>query len=131
VSTIILLAGFSIFNILTLMVLDKVREIAVLRSMGYRRRDISAVFLWQGLLIAAIGSILGCAVGAALTYGISKIPANIRGLLTTSHFLVHWSVNHYVVASLIAFVAIFLASYFPARRAAKLAPVTILRGGGQ
>ena len=131
VSTIILLAGFSIFNILTLMVLDKVREIAVLRSMGYRRRDISAVFLWQGLLIAAIGSALGCAVGAALTYGISKIPVNIRGLLTTSHFLVHWSVGHYLMASLIAFVAIFLASYFPARRAAKLAPVTILRGGGQ
>ncbi len=131
VSTIILLAGFGIFNILTLMVLDKVREIAVLRSMGYRRRDISAIFLWQGLLIATLGSTFGCALGAGLTYGISKIPVNIRGLLTTSHFLVHWNVNHYVLASLIAFVAIFLASYFPARRAAKLAPVAILRGGGQ
>lgn len=56
VSTIIVLAGFGIFNILTLMVLEKVREIAILRSMGYRRGDISAIFLWQGLLIAAIGS---------------------------------------------------------------------------
>ena len=49
VSTIIVLAGFGIFNILTLMVLEKVREIAILRSMGYRRGDISAIFLWQGL----------------------------------------------------------------------------------
>jgi len=131
VSTIILLAGFGIFNILTLMVMDKVREIAVLRSMGYRRADISAIFLWQGFLVALIGSALGCALGAALAYGISQIPVDIKGLLTTKRFLVHWSVTHYLEASAIAFIAIFLASYFPSRRAAKLAPVAILRGSGQ
>jgi lipoprotein-releasing system permease protein len=131
VSTIILLAGFGIFNILTLMVLDKVREIAVLRSMGYRRRDISAIFLWQGFLVAAIGSVLGCALGALLTFGVSQIPVDIRGLLSTKHFLVHWSLNDYFVATLMAFIAIFLASYFPSRRAARLAPVAILRGSGQ
>jgi lipoprotein-releasing system permease protein len=131
VSTIILLAGFGIFNILTLMVMDKVREIAVLRSMGYRRSDISAVFLWQGFLVALIGSILGCLLGAALTYGISQIPVDIRGVLTTKRFLVNWSAMDYLAATAIAFVAIFLASYFPSRRAARLAPVDILRGSGQ
>lgn len=131
VSTIILLAGFGIFNILTLMVLDKVREIAVLRSMGYERRDISAIFLWQGFLVAAVGAGLGCGLGALLTYAIAQIPVNITGLLTTKHFLVHWSLSHYLGGSLVAFVAICLASYFPARRAARLEPVTILRGGGQ
>ena len=131
VSTIILLAGFGIFNILTLMVMDKVREIAVLRSMGYRRKDISAIFLWQGLLVALIGSLLGCVLGAALTYGISQIPVEIKGFLSTKRFLVHWSATDYWAATVIAFVAIFLASYFPSRRAARLAPVDILRGSGQ
>ncbi len=63
VSAIIMLAGFGIFNVLTLMIIDKVREIAILRSMGYQRRDISAIFLWQGFLVAAAGSVLGCALG--------------------------------------------------------------------
>jgi lipoprotein-releasing system permease protein len=131
VSTIILLAGFGIFNLLTLMVLDKAREIAVLRSMGYRRRDISAIFLWQGFLVVLVGSVLGCLLGALLTWGVSQIPVDIRGLLSTKRFLVHWSVTDYLVATLMAFVAVFLASYFPSRRAARLAPVAILRGSGQ
>src|SRR5213082_3865961 len=67
VSLIILLAGFGIFNVLTMSVLSKVREIAILRSMGYRRIDISAIFLWQGGMIAAAGSIIGCAAGALFT----------------------------------------------------------------
>lgn len=131
VSTIIVLAGFGIFNILTLMVLEKVREIAILRSMGYRRGDISAIFLWQGLLVAVIGSTLGCGLGALLTWGVSRIPIKLRGFFATEHFLVCWSWYHYLAAIAIAFVGVFLASYFPARRAAKLAPVTILRGSGQ
>ena len=131
VSTIIVLAGFGIFNILTLMVIEKVREIAILRSMGYRRSDISAIFLWQGLLVAVIGSTLGCVLGALLTWGVSRIPIKMRGFFATEHFLVYWSWYHYLTAVAIAFVGVFLASYFPARRAAKLAPVTILRGSGQ
>jgi lipoprotein-releasing system permease protein len=131
VSTIIVLAGFGIFNILTLMVLEKVREIAILRSMGYRRADISAIFLWQGLLIAVIGSVVGCGPGALLTWGVSRIPIRMRGFFATEHFIVYWSWHHYVAAMAIAFAGIFLASYFPARRAARLAPVSILRGSGQ
>jgi lipoprotein-releasing system permease protein len=131
VSTIIVLAGFGIFNILTLMVLEKVREIAILRSMGYRRSDISAIFLWQGLLVAVIGSTLGCILGALLTWGVSRIPVRVRGFFATDHFLVYWTWHHYAAAIGIAFVGVFLASYFPARRAAALAPVAILRGSGQ
>src|SRR5207248_1058427 len=73
VSLIILLAGFGIFNVLTMSVLAKIKEIAILRSMGYRRSDISAIFLWQGALIAAAGSVLGCLLGALMTWGVSHI----------------------------------------------------------
>ena len=97
VSLIILLAGFGIFNVLTMSVLAKIKEIAILRSMGYRRIDISSIFLWQGALIAAAGSLLGCALGALMTWGVSHIPIRLRGLLYTNYFLVTWDWRHYVV----------------------------------
>ena len=128
VSLIILLAGFGIFNVLTMSVLSKVKEIAILRSMGYRRLDISAIFLWQGALIAAAGSLLGCLLGALMTWGVSHIPIRIRGLLYADHFLVTWDWRHYFWATLLAILAVFIASYVPARRAAELPPVATIRG---
>jgi lipoprotein-releasing system permease protein len=128
VSLIILLAGFGIFNVLTMSVLAKVREIAILRSMGYRRIDISAIFLWQGALIAAAGSLIGCLLGSVMTWGMSQIPIRIRGLIYADHFLVVWDWRHYVWATLLAIVAVFIASYVPARHAAQLPPVATLRG---
>ena len=88
--------------------------------MGYRRRDISAIFLWQGALIAAAGSVLGCLLGALMTWGVSHIPIRLRGLFYTNYFLVTWDWRHYVFATLLAILAVFIASYVPARRAAEL-----------
>jgi len=131
VALVILLAGFGIFNILTMSVLEKVREIAILRSMGYQRQDISAIFLWQGFIVATLGSLLGAAFGALMTFAVSRIPLKVRGILYADSFIVHWSIWHYIYATVIAFIAVLLASYFPARRAANLAPVDTLRGSGQ
>src|SRR5213079_1992267 len=117
VSLIILLAGFGIFNVLTMTVLSKVKEIAILRSMGYRRIDISAIFLWQGAMVAIAGSVLGCLLGAALTWGVSHIPIRVRGLLYANHFLVTWNWAHYFWATVLAVIAVFIASYVPAKRA--------------
>jgi lipoprotein-releasing system permease protein len=127
-SLIILLAGFGIFNVLAMSVLAKIKEIAILRSMGYRRIDISWIFLWQGALIAAAGSLVGCLLGALMTWGMSHIPIHLRGLLYTNHFVVTWEWQHYVFATLLALLAVFIASYVPARRAAELAPVVTIRG---
>ena len=128
VSLIILLAGFGIFNVLTMTVLAKVKEIAILRSMGYRRVDISAIFLWHGAIIAAAGAVLGCLLGALMTLGVSRIPIQVRGLIYANHFLVSWNAWHYISATVLAVIAVFIASYVPARRAAMLPPVATLRG---
>ncbi len=128
VSLIILLAGFGIFNVLTMTVLAKVKEIAILRSMGYRRSDISAIFFWQGAMIALGGVTLGCTLGALMTWGVSKIPIEVRGLLYANHFLVTWNWRHYLWATILALIAVFIASYVPSRRAALLPPVETLRG---
>ncbi len=130
VSLIILLAGFGIFNVLTMTVLSKVKEIAILRSMGYRRGDISAIFLWQGAMIAGAGSILGCGAGALLTTVVARIPIRVRGLIYANHFLVAWDWRHYFWATLLALVAVAIATYVPARRAGLLSPVSTLRGTG-
>jgi lipoprotein-releasing system permease protein len=128
VSLIILLAGFGIFNVLTMTVLSKIKEIAILRSMGYRRGDISAIFLWQGALIATTGSVIGCVLGALLTLAVSHIPLHVRGLLFTDYFPVASDWHHYLWATLLAIIAVAIASYVPARRAAELPPVETLRG---
>ncbi len=130
VSLIILLAGFGIFNVLTMTVLSKLKEIAILRSMGYRRGDISAIFLWQGALIGVLGSLVGCLAGALMTWGVSHIPIKVRGLLYADHFLVAWDWRHYFWATILAIIAVFIASYVPARRAGWLSPVVTLRGSG-
>ncbi len=128
VSLIILLAGFGIFNVLTMTVLSKLKEIAILRSMGYRRGDISSIFLWQGALIGLVGSVVGCLFGALMTWGVSHIPIKVRGLLYANHFLVSWNWSHYFWATVLAIIAVFIASYVPARRAGLLSPVVTLRG---
>ena len=84
--------------------------------------------LWQGALIAVAGSVFGCLLGALMTWGVSHIPIRIRGLLYTDYFLVTWDWRHYVFATLLAILAVFIASYVPARRAAELPPVVTLRG---
>lgn len=131
VSLIIALAGFLIFNTLTMAVMEKIREIAILRSMGYRRWDISIIFLGQGFLVATLGSLLGAGAGALFTWLVSLIPIKVTGFFYTDRFLVAWSWEHYALAALIAFVAVLGASWLPARRAANLAPVDTLRGSGQ
>ena len=131
VSMIIMLSGFGIFNVLSLSVMQRTKEIAILRSMGYERGDIVAIFLWQGACVAITGILLGWALGASLTYIISIIPVNFRGILRTDYFIVEWSPLHYLIAAVLAIVTVFFASYVPARRAAKLDPVETLRGTGQ
>jgi lipoprotein-releasing system permease protein len=123
-----MLAGFGIFNILTMSVLEKTKEIAILRSMGYTKSDISWIFIYQGCLIAAVGIVLGCIAGAGLTYAISQIPLQIRGIFRADHFIVEWNWQHYAMAAGLAWISVFFASYFPSRRAAAVRPVNILRG---
>ncbi|MBA4135804.1 MAG: ABC transporter permease [Opitutus sp.] len=131
VSTIILISGLGMFNTLAMIVMEKTKEIAILRSMGYTREDISHIFILQGTIVLVIGTVLGWAFGAAVTYGVSQLPIRIRGIFTTDSFVVAWSIWHYVAATVTATVVVFTASLIPARRAARLEPGDIIRGTSQ
>ena len=127
VSSILLLAGLGIFNVFAIMVIEKTRDIAILRSMGFTPREVSSVFLWQGGIVLSIGIVLGCLGGFLATYGISKIPMRIRGIFSTDSFVVNWDANHYLWAILIASLFVSIASWIPARRAARIEPAKIIR----
>jgi lipoprotein-releasing system permease protein len=131
VSTIILISGLGMFNTLAMLVIEKTKEIAILRSMGYSRRDISRIFLWLGAIVLTIGTLGGWALGASVTYAVSKWPIHITGIFTAETFQVHWSIMHYVVATLSAAIVVMTAAVIPARRAARLEPGDIIRGTSQ
>ncbi len=131
VSVFTLIAGLAMFNTLAMIVMEKTKEIAILRSMGYTRQDISRIFIWQAAIVLAIGTVLGCGVGAAITFGISQYPLPITGIFTTHKFLVQWSRWHYIEAVATAVAMVMMASLIPSRRAARLEPGDIIRGTAQ
>jgi lipoprotein-releasing system permease protein len=131
VSIFTLIAGLAMFNTLAMIVMEKTKDIAILRSMGYTRPDITRIFLWQAVIVLLIGSLLGALIGVSVTFGISKVPLNINGIFKTSTFVVSWSIWHYVEAVSLSILMVMVASLIPARRAARLEPGDIIRGTAQ
>ena len=134
VSIFTLIAGLAMFNTLAMIVLEKTKDIAILRSMGYERSDITKIFLWQAVIVLIVGIIGGSLFGAAATYAVSQMPlpnGGITGIFATKYFIVDPSPWHFVQASATAIVTVMIASLIPARRAARLEPGDIVRGTAQ
>lgn len=127
-STIILIAGLGMFNTLAIIVMERAREIAILRSIGYTRFDILKIFLYQGAIIYVLGIILGSMAGAGLTAMIESYPIHVRGLFSADHFIMEWSLSHYGWAAFVTGIVVLLASILPARRAARIEPGAVIRG---
>ena len=131
VSIFTLIAGLAMFNTLVMIVMEKTKDIAILRSMGYTRGDISKIFLWQAIVVLLIGTVIGAGLGAGVTFAVSRMPLNINGIFKTQTFVVSWSIWHYVEAIGISIVTVMVASMIPSRRAARLEPGDIIRGTAQ
>lgn len=127
VSCILLLSGLGIFNVFAILVIEKTRDIAILRSIGFSTSDVSAIFLWQGAIVLFAGVAIGSLFACAGTYLISVIPLRIRGIFSTDSFVVNWDISHYLWATSIALVFVSVATWIPARRASKIEPAKIVR----
>lgn len=133
--TIILVVCFGIYNILNMVVNQKKQEIAILRSVGFDRGDTIVLFVIQGLILGLIGSLLGLAVGALANWYIDGLPigkpetsGSFRAAM--ARMMVSWDVGIYIRGFLIAFLSSVVASFIPARAAARLSPVDIIRASG-
>lgn len=126
---IVLVASFNIVSNLIMNVMEKSREIAILKAIGATNRGIMTVFMIQGLLIGLIGTGLGIAGGYVLgtvlnNYQIIKLPADVYYL---SHLPVKMKLFDFTVVSVSAILISFIATIYPAWQAAKLDPVEPLR----
>lgn len=126
---IILVASFNIVSNLIMNVIEKEREIAILKAMGATNSGIMKIFMFQGFLIGLIGTILGIIGGFILsyilnTYQIIKLPPDIYYL---SHLPVKMKPFDFIVVSVSAIIISFLSTIYPALQAARLNPVEPLR----
>ncbi|MEI1276890.1 FtsX-like permease family protein [Leptospira venezuelensis] len=129
VGTILLVAGFGIYNILNIVIGQKRREIAILRSIGYEANDILKIFLIQGLILGVAGGVLGMFLGNLICRRLEHVSFSNPLMQTKSGMMmVSFAPSIYFQAFLLAFIATLIASIFPARSASKLSPIEIIRG---
>ncbi|MEW6674605.1 MAG: lipoprotein-releasing ABC transporter permease subunit [Nitrospirota bacterium] len=126
---IILVASFNIVSTLIMNVIEKSREIAILKAMGATNKGIMAIFMLQGLFIGLFGTIIGVSGGYLLsyilnTYQVIKLPPDIYYL---SHLPVKMKLFDFITVSLSAIMISFLATIYPAWQAARINPVEPLR----
>jgi len=124
---ILVVACFGIFNIISTVVFEKARDIAILKSLGFTRADIRNIFMLEGLAVGLLGSLLGWAVGLGLTEILASIQFDVRGMVEIQGFVLYRAPEPYVAAAVAAIASSTLAAWLPARRAARLNPVDIVR----
>jgi len=126
--TLLIVAGFGIYNILNMLIYEKMDSIAILKATGFSGRDVQGVFILLALIIGIAGGLSGLLFGLGLTAVIDNIPFETPSLPTIKTYPIVYSGVYYVIGITFAMVTTFFAGLFPARKASKLDPVTIIRG---
>lgn len=128
VGAILLVAGFGIYNIISTVVNEKRRDIAILKSIGFSEHDIRVIFVVQGVTVGVVGTCAGWLLGYGLVELLASIRFDIDGMVRTEGFVLYRTPMHYVLAGGFAIVIAAFSAYLPARKASGLNPVDIIRG---
>jgi lipoprotein-releasing system permease protein len=126
--TLLVVAGFGIYNILNMTIYSKIKDIAILKAMGFSASDVKYVFLIQALVIGLVGSMLGLCIGYGLSYLISKAPFNGGDVVSLDHLPVNFDPVYYLIGIVFGVSTTAFAGYMPSRKAGKVDPIEILRG---
>jgi lipoprotein-releasing system permease protein len=126
--TLLVVAGFGIYNILNMTIYNKMKDIAILKAMGFAGGDVKLIFMIQSLIIGFVGSLLGICIGYGLSYLISQAPFNGGDFISLDHFPVNFDPKYYIIGVVFGVTTTALAGYMPSRKASKIDPIEILRG---
>lgn len=125
---ILIVASFGVYNVLSIMINQKKREIAILRAIGYGPKRILQLVFYQGILLGISGGALGLLFGHLLCVAVESIKLNIS-IGGSNHLLVSYDPQTYGVAFIAAIVSSMMAAYIPARAASAMVPMEIIRSG--
>lgn len=126
--TLLIVAGFGIYNILNMLIYEKMNDIAILKATGFSAFDVQRIFMAEAILIGLAGGVTGLLLGAVLSYTIDGLPFETEALPTINTYPVNHNPLFYVIGFTFSIAVTFFASYLPAIRAKKIDPVTIIRG---
>jgi lipoprotein-releasing system permease protein len=121
-------AGFGIYNILNMLIYEKMNDIAILKATGFSGRDVQFIFMSQAMIIGFVGGILGLLIGFGLASLIDIIPFKTEALPTVDTYPINMNPLFFVIGFLFAMLSTFFAGYLPAKKAKKIDPVKIIRG---
>ena len=126
--TLLIVAGFGIYNILNMMIYEKMDTIAILKATGFSGSDVRKIFLGIALSIGLLGGLLGLVFGLGLSVLIDQVPFNTAALPTIKTYPVSYNPMFYSIGISFALLTTYLAGFFPARKASRVDPVIIIRG---
>ena len=126
--TLLIVAGFGIYNILNMMIYEKMDSIAILKATGFSGKDVKFIFLSIALTIGILGGVSGLIFGFGLSTLIDQIPFNTAALPTVKTYPVSYKPVFYLIGGVFSIVTTYFAGLFPAKRASKIDPVIIIRG---
>jgi lipoprotein-releasing system permease protein len=126
--TLLIVAGFGIYNILNMLIYEKMDSIAILKATGFSGKDVSRIFIYIALIIGLFGGVLGLLLGFGLCNLIDHIPFDTEALPTIKTYPIRYSSEYYIIGGLFAIITTYFAGYFPSRKASKIDPVEIIRG---
>lgn len=126
--TLLVVAGFGIYNIMNMTINNKMKDIAILKAQGFAGRDIVQIFLSESLFIGFFGAIMGEVLGFLLAFALSRVPFPHNDFIALKFFPVIFNPAHYVFGMVFGLVTPFIAGLMPSLKASRIDPVAILRG---
>jgi len=126
--TLLIVAGFGIYNILNMMIYEKMDSIAILKATGFSGSDVNKIFITIALSIGIFGGLLGLIFGFGLSALIDQIPFNTAALPTIKTYPINYNPKFYIIGGIFSIITTYFAGYLPSRKASKIDPVIIIRG---
>lgn len=126
--TLLIVAGFGIYNILNMLIYEKMKDIAILKATGFSGKDVQLIFMSQAMIIGAVGGVLGLVIGYGLSRFIDTVPFVTEALPTITTFPINYNLAYYGIGISFALLSTFIAGYLPSSKARRIDPVRVIRG---